>query len=87
MPKKTKKQKMAANQRKKVVTFEKKETKIVEKKMAEIPEKKQEKVMYTPPTIFKKELSKSLLLSAAIILVEIAIYLAQNKGISIINFQ
>ena len=40
----------------------------------------------TSTEIFKKELRKSLVISAFIILVEIGIYLAQNSGIPITNF-
>lgn len=89
MPQKTKKQKMAAEKRKhhhiqdpsRVAFIEKNEPIPVEKKRVN------SSLLITDQStlVFKKELSKSLIISAIIILVEIAIYLAQNKVIPFIN--
>lgn len=87
MPKKTKRQKMAAEKRKIYHPHHEVE-KIVEVEEPKIPKitKNPSLIMSNTSTeIFKKDLSRSLLISAIIILVEIGIYLAQNKVIPVTN--
>jgi len=89
MPKKTKKQKLAAEKRKialpqKPITPKADTVKLEEKTTSKSI---QDPAQLSSSLIFKKELYKSLMISAFIILVEIGIYLAQNMGISITNFQ
>lgn len=94
MPKKTKKQKMAAEKRKSEHSYEPQVTVFnstqIEKKEIKEDVKMHQKVSSSVPSasteIFKKELTKSLAISALIILVEIGIYLAQNNVIPVTNF-
>lgn len=89
MPKKTKKQKIAADKRKSISYTQDEpihsEIKTEEKKVVHVTQKN---LIFTenPSThFFKKDLTKSLFISFFIILVEIVVYLAQNKVIPITN--
>ncbi|HRN69764.1 MAG TPA: hypothetical protein PLS49_01155 [Candidatus Woesebacteria bacterium] len=89
MPQKTKKQKMAAEKRKQQPIQP--ATHIISKKPTvnlSTEHTAQNSSVFAADSstlLFKKELYKSLIISTVIILVEIAIYLAQNKVISFTN--
>jgi hypothetical protein len=83
MPQKTKKQKMAAEKRKSQ-SFQSsphivKEEKNSQLNHTQIQQNSSVLVSNASTSAFKKELYKSLIISAAIIVVEIVIYLAQNR--------
>ncbi len=89
MPQKTKKQKLAAEKRKSQSI---QHTPLIIKKeqhpqtdSTRIQQNSSIFVSNASTSTFKKELYKSLIISAVIIVVEIAIYLAQNKVISVTN--
>jgi hypothetical protein len=94
MPKKNKKQKMASEKRKSEHSYAPHVTVFTapsieqssEKKELKTPDKVVDSETSAYTAIFKKELTKSLIISAFIILVEIGVYLAQNNVISIKNF-
>lgn len=89
MPKKTKRQKMAADKRKTTHHLQEKTSHVEmnNSNKTSISHTQNQSVLQSPSSteIFKKDLSKSLIISVAIILVEIVIYLAQNKVIPVTN--
>jgi len=90
MPKKTRKQKVAAEKRK--VDFSKapKSYSIIDKnqELKPVPTRVEpvKKVFNDSKSPFTKDLYKSILISAAILLFEIGLYIVQLKGISINTF-
>ncbi len=89
MPQKTKKQKLAAEKRKNHLSQHNPHI-VIEHEKSHTNDTQSQHISSTLLTntstsTFKRELYKSLIISAAIIVVEIAIYLAQNKVISVTN--